>query len=173
MSRKLFVSLMFVTLTATVGACKKPPPPEPTVQAPPPEPPPAAEAEPVTASTGRLDRVTFQYDSTSMDSSTAKALSSNVEILQANPNTRVEVQGHADERGTTEYNLALGQRRAEAVKERMVRMGISGARLTTISYGEERPLDRASNDAAWASNRRAEFRVLSNGAGESVQGTVP
>ena len=115
----------------------------------------------------------FGYDSTGVTSDSSSALELDVSILQKNPETRIEIQGHADERGTTEYNLALGQRRAEAVKDRMTRMGIAGSRLATISYGEERPLVSAQNESAWSQNRRAEFRVLSTGSSEAVKGTVP
>lgn len=175
MSRNAVVAIALIAMTAAAGCKKQQPPPTPApapaviVEPPPPAPePPKVETQPRS-----LERVHFQYDSTSVTSATTASISHNTEILQDFPNTRVEIQGHADERGTTEYNLALGQRRAEAVKERMSRMGVSTTRMSTISYGEERPASRGSNETAWAENRRAEFRVLSHGENEPVEGTVP
>jgi peptidoglycan-associated lipoprotein len=79
--------------------------------------------------------------------------------MRANPDASVVVEGHCDERGTNAYNLALGERRAESAKTFLVNLGISGARMTTISYGEERPLDMGHNEEAWAKNRRATFVI--------------
>ena len=86
------------------------------------------------------------------------------------PSITVEVQGHADERGTTEYNLALGDRRAEAVRRYMTHAGVPTARISTVSFGEERPLATGSSEVAWAENRRAEFRVVASA--EGVMGTT-
>ena len=83
------------------------------------------------------------------------------EFLSSNPRTAIEVEGHCDERGTIEYNLALGERRANAAKRYIVRLGVDAGRLSTISYGEERPANSGSNEAAWSENRRAEFVILS------------
>jgi peptidoglycan-associated lipoprotein len=171
MMRNVVVALFVVSMGLSVG-CKKQPPPAPTpapAPAPilePPAPPPAP--PPVVVQPKSMERVQFHFDSTAITSGTTEAISHNTEILQGFPGTRVEIQGHADERGTTEYNLALGQRRAEEVKERMTRMGVGSSRLQTISYGEERPLARTSSEDAWAQNRRAEFRVLSSGQNEPV-----
>ena len=78
---------------------------------------------------------------------------------KANPQSRVEVEGHCDERGTNEYNLALGARRAESAKRYLIDLGISPSALSTISYGEELPLCKEQNEACWAKNRRAHFVV--------------
>ena len=87
-----------------------------------------------------------------------------VDILRANPNVTVRVEGHADERGSTEYNLALASRRADAVKTFFTGFGLDADRFPTVSYGEERPLVNRSDEAAWAQNRRAEF-VITGGGG--------
>ncbi|HET7230660.1 MAG TPA: OmpA family protein, partial [Longimicrobium sp.] len=80
-------------------------------------------------------------------------------VLRSNPGVRIRIEGHADQRGSTEYNLALGQRRAEAVRAYLVNLGIDGSRLATTSYGKERPLVEGDDEDAWARNRRAEFSV--------------
>jgi peptidoglycan-associated lipoprotein len=79
--------------------------------------------------------------------------------LQDRPEVDVLIEGHCDERGTNEYNLALGERRAQSAKVFLVNMGIASSRLTTVSYGEERPLDPGHDEAAWAKNRRAQFVI--------------
>jgi peptidoglycan-associated lipoprotein len=101
----------------------------------------------------------FEYDSDALTTESQDRLRSKAAILRANPSVQIRVDGHADERGSTEYNLALGQRRAEAVRTFLAGFGISGDRVGTISYGKERPLVEGSNEAAWARNRRAEFAV--------------
>lgn len=104
-------------------------------------------------------RVNFAFDSTQMVGESNAALSENARILQAFTEVRVEIQGHADERGTTEYNLALGQRRADAVHRYLVGQTVPVGRLRTVSFGKERPADPASNERAWARNRRVELIV--------------
>ena len=107
------------------------------------------------------DRVQFDYDSFELDPQAEERLRMKAEILRANPNIQLRVEGHADERGSTEYNLALGQRRAEAVRSFLGNYGIGTDRLSITSYGEEQPLVEGSNESAWAQNRRAEFTVTS------------
>lgn len=104
-----------------------------------------------------LGTVYFAFDSFEVSSESKKDLDANATWLMANSATRVQIEGHTDERGTTEYNLALGERRAGAVKDYLVGKGVSPAQLSTISYGEERPAVQGSDEAAWAKNRRAEF----------------
>ena len=106
------------------------------------------------------DLVFFDYDSEQLSPEAQDKLRYKAEILRANPNLELRVAGHADERGSTEYNLALGQRRAEAVRTFLSGYGISDQRLGTISYGEEQPLVDESGETAWARNRRAEFIVV-------------
>jgi peptidoglycan-associated lipoprotein len=103
--------------------------------------------------------VYFEYDSDQLSSEAQDRLRTKASILRANPALELRVEGHADERGSTEYNLALGQRRAEAVRTFLTGYGIPSTRLSTISYGKERPAAQGSNEAAYARNRRAEFAV--------------
>ena len=117
-----------------------------------------------------FERVSFDYDSATLDGPSKEALARNAEILRAHPEIRVEVQGHCDERGTTEYNLALGERRAHSVVSYLSATGASPSRLTALSYGEERPLARGESESIWSQNRRAEFRVLTDADG--VAGTT-
>ena len=109
-----------------------------------------------------LATIFFGFDSSNITGAELGTLKSNVVYLKNNPSVNVVVEGHCDERGTTEYNLALGQKRALKVKEYYVQMGIAPARIATVSYGEELPLDKRNNEAGWARNRRAETKVLSN-----------
>ncbi|HEU4561087.1 MAG TPA: OmpA family protein [Longimicrobium sp.] len=114
------------------------------------------------------DIVFFEYDSDEITPTAEDKLTTKAAILRANPSLRLRVEGHADQRGSTEYNLALGQRRAEAVRAYLVNLGIDGGRLVTTSYGKERPLMEGEDEEAWARNRRAEFGIA---AGQIV--TVP
>ena len=113
----------------------------------------------------------FALDSYSLDEPSQAALLANVKIMQVHPDISVEVQGHADERGTTDYNLALGDRRAAAVQKFMVRSGVAKARIATVSYGEEVPRAHGSDETAWSENRRAEFRILTSDTSD-VAGTL-
>lgn len=104
----------------------------------------------------------FAYDSFRLDSVAESTLMGHAAFLRANDGMNIMIEGHCDERGTTEYNLALGERRAATIRDFLVNQGIDGARLSTISYGEERPaVSGASNEATWSRNRRSEF-VLAN-----------
>ncbi len=104
--------------------------------------------------------ILFDYDSAVLSSEARQLLKEKTQWLEENAGRNIVVQGHCDERGTTEYNLALGDQRAVAVKRFLMDLGISGARITTISYGEEKPLDLGHGEAAWAKNRRAHFVIL-------------
>jgi len=103
--------------------------------------------------------VYFEYDSDRLNAEAEERLRMKAAILRANPRMELRVEGHADERGSTEYNLALGQRRSEAVRTFLTGFGIPANRLGTISYGKERPAVEGSTETAWARNRRAEFAV--------------
>lgn len=107
--------------------------------------------------------VHFEYDESALTAAAQEALARKVPILRANPNVQLRIAGHADERGSVEYNLALGMRRANAVRDYLVDFGIDASRLTTVSMGEDVPLDPASNESAWARNRRAEFSITAGG----------
>lgn len=102
----------------------------------------------------------FDYDQSAIRSEDAALLARKADIMRVNPNVRIRVVGHADERGSDEYNLALGMRRATAAKDYLVRLGIDAGRIETASLGEEVPLDAASNEQAWAMNRRGEFEMI-------------
>ncbi len=105
----------------------------------------------------------FDYDKAIIRGGDAAVLDQKVAILQANPGLRIRISGHCDERGSDEYNLALGNRRATAAKQYVVSHGIDGSRIETVSYGEERPLAQGHDEEAWAQNRRDEFEILSGG----------
>ena len=117
----------------------------------PPPPPPAPTAE--------LGDVFYAYDSSVLDAASRSQLEENVQWMMENPNASIIIEGHCDERGTSEYNMALGERRAESVKSYMVNAGVDISRMQTVSYGEERPFDPGHDEAAWAKNRRAHFVV--------------
>jgi len=99
----------------------------------------------------------FEFDSAQLTDPARALLREKADWLKANPSHSIVVEGHCDERGTTEYNLALGERRADAVKQYLKDLGIGSFRMTTVSYGEERPLDPGQNEAAYSKNRRAQF----------------
>jgi peptidoglycan-associated lipoprotein len=107
--------------------------------------------------------VHFDYDQSDVRPDARAALDAKIPILQANPNVAIRIAGHTDERGSDEYNLALGQRRAAAAKRYLVERGIAESRIETISYGEERPVAQGSDEDAWAQNRRAEFEITGGG----------
>ncbi len=109
-------------------------------------------------------RVFFDYDRSEITPAAERVLRDKVEILRASPAVRLRIEGHADERGSTEYNLALGSRRAESVKQFLSNFGLQADRFTVVSYGEERPMVRRSDEEAWSQNRRAEFVIT---AGEN------
>lgn len=132
--------------------------PTPAPAAPAPTPAPVAPA-PVTERRARLDVVYFDFDKADLRADARAVLEANAEWLRRNPSARVQVEGHCDERGSVQYNLALGERRAESAKRYLESLGVASSRLSTISYGEERPADPRSIEEAWAKNRRAEFIV--------------
>ena len=105
------------------------------------------------------ESVYFDFDKSELKSSARAVLAKKAEWLRKNPQFSLGIEGHCDERGTIEYNLALGERRANAVWKFLNALGVSGSRMSTISYGEESPADPAHNSAAWARNRRAEFKL--------------
>jgi peptidoglycan-associated lipoprotein len=110
------------------------------------------------------DRVFFGFDKYSLKAKARQTLERQATFLKNNPGIKVILQGHADERGTREYNLALGERRASSAKDYLVALGINPNRITIISFGKERPAVAGSNEAAWSQNRRA-VTAISEGAG--------
>lgn len=115
---------------------------------------------PMAEGDGLFRDVHFGYDSSAIDDQARQNLDYNAQILQQNSTIRIQLEGHCDERGTAEYNLALGARRADSVKEFLVSLGVPSSRLDTISYGEEVPLDPEKNEAAYARNRRVHFSAF-------------
>lgn len=114
-----------------------------------------ARAEPGTV----LKDVNFAFDSYALDESAKGILEQNATWLKANSDKKVQIEGHCDERGTNEYNMALGVKRARAAHDFVRSLGIDASRLSTVSYGEELPLDPRHNEEAWAKNRRAHFNL--------------
>ena len=109
--------------------------------------------------TSSLQDIYFRFDQYDLDDQSRDTLRQNARYLQANSGAMIEIQGHCDERGTNNYNIALGERRAHSTKMYLVSQGVSARRIHVISYGEERPFCFDSNDACWLKNRRAHFRI--------------
>jgi peptidoglycan-associated lipoprotein len=180
MRRFLLVGALCAILGVAAAACKRPvpppapppapapaapapPPPPPPKPAPPPPPPPAPLTEDQIFAQKTVDQlnaerplgdVLFDYDSSTLRDDGRSAASRNAEYLKRWPSVRITVEGHADSRGTSEYNLALGERRASAVKEYLVSLGIPGDRVATVSKGKEQPVCSEENEACWQRNRR-------------------
>ena len=109
--------------------------------------------------TDDLKDIHFNFDQYDLDSNSKKVLEQNATYLKSNPDIRVEIQGHCDERGTNNYNIALGQRRAHSTKKYLVAQGVNSHQVNVISYGEEKPFCSDSNENCWHQNRRAHFLV--------------
>jgi peptidoglycan-associated lipoprotein len=177
--------LMLLAAAVLTGACGgSPPPEEPAPEPPPAEPLPAPAPVDDSAERERMERermareaaersravaadlaamINFDYDQATVRPADQATLDRKALILTANPNVKLRISGHADERGSDEYNLALANRRAAAAKRYLENKGVDGARLDVISYGEERPLNPGSDETAFAQNRRDEFEVTSGG----------
>ena len=189
MTHRQHLCCVVVMVLAFVGACAKkqppvarvtpPPPPPSAADSKPPAPPtPVAEPRPVppepvaedpiaSRDIGDINKnspfqpVFFAFDSSDVDAAAQQALNANAEIMKKYPSWVVTIEGHADERGTAEYNLALGERRAMSARTYLVSLGLSADRLRTVSYGKEFPFDPGHDEAAWAKNRRAQFVLTS------------
>ncbi len=111
------------------------------------------------AANGLLGDVYFDFDRSDLREDSRSRLARNAEWLRAHPEFEVTLEGHCDERGTNDYNIALGQRRAAAAREYLVSLGVASSRLRTLSYGEERPQCTSSDESCWSRNRRAHFLV--------------
>ena len=170
-SPRIIALSLAVALAVTGAGCAKKPaktepvPPASTTPTPAPTPPPTPAPAPTPApeppkpavTAGDLQVIHFGYDSFQLDDAARSALDSNAKLLRDNPDLSVSVDGHCDERGTVEYNQALGQKRAEAVQQYLSDQGIPSTRFRVISYGKERPVDEGHDESAWARNRRVEF----------------
>jgi peptidoglycan-associated lipoprotein len=172
MNNKYAVGLTVAAGALALGACSRnapeelPPPPQTTTSTPAPTtstqptgPVEGSQAHFAQAMSGR-DTIYFDTDRYNIDSQDQAALQSQAQYLLQYPNARATVEGHADERGTREYNLALGERRATSARNYLVSLGVPANRLTTVSYGKERPRAVGSTESAWAQNRRAVTVVL-------------
>jgi len=159
---------------ALVASCTKKPvatpapppaPPEAPAPTPPPTPPPPPPVEPapVVAGTRTEDYAPafFDYDAYGLRDDARAALDGNAKLLRANPTVSLTIEGHCDERGTVEYNQALGEKRAQAARDYLLAAGIEAGRISIISYGKERPFATGSDEASWQQNRRAHFVVRS------------
>ena len=144
----LFLRTLCIPSLIVLGACCHE---RPVVEAPPPSPPPVAVVVP------GLGDVFFDFDKSALRTDAVEQLKTNANWIQASGARRVSVEGHCDERGTNEYNLALGERRANSTKDYIVNLGVEPARIKTVSYGEEKPFAEGHNEDAWAQNRRAHF----------------
>jgi peptidoglycan-associated lipoprotein len=166
------VTLVALILTFLFVGCAKEEPPPPTAEAqprpaaPPPPPPAPVPTPPPGPSISQQafqefqnQDIYFDFDKYDLRTDARTTLDRKASFLNQNSSVRVQVEGHCDERGTNEYNMALGERRANAAKQYLTTAGISAGRLSTISYGEERPLDPGHTEAAWARNRRAHFVI--------------
>lgn len=106
------------------------------------------------------DLVYFDFDKSEVRPDMRAIMDAKARFLQEFPSIRVQIEGHCDERGTVEYNIALGHRRSQSSKDYLVSLGVKSSRVDTVSYGEERPADSRSNEAGWSKNRRAKFNVI-------------
>jgi peptidoglycan-associated lipoprotein len=113
----------------------------------------------LSTTSSRLAAIYFEYDQANLDDSARTTLKSNFNVLKQDANMSIVIEGHCDSRGTDEYNLALGERRAKSIRDYLVNLGLPTKRVSTISYGEERPAVSGENESAWAQNRRGEFVV--------------
>jgi peptidoglycan-associated lipoprotein len=107
-----------------------------------------------------LQKIYFNFDSATLSDDARANLSKNAALLAKQPSVKLQIEGNCDERGSDEYNLALGERRAKAARDYLVNLGVAPERLSVISYGEEKPVDQGHDEAAWAKNRRDEFVII-------------
>jgi peptidoglycan-associated lipoprotein len=157
----LQVSAPAPTAVAQPPALTAPVEPAPPVAAPPtPVPEPARPPVPAPAEfreVPALDDIYFDFDKSDIRPDAVRMLDANIDWMKSHPTALILIEGHCDERGTNEYNLALGERRAQATLKYLVSRGVAESRITTISYGEERPVCAGHTEACWAKNRRAHF----------------
>lgn len=161
----LLLSVSVLAVGILPGCAKQAP--EPVVDTtPPPEPEPTPEPTPPTPPSpdpniwkGEINDVFFDFDKYELRADARAILQTNARLFKDNSNWTLVLEGHADERGTEDYNMALGERRASVVLEYMTDLGVSASRIKTLSYGEERPFAQGSTESVWAQNRRVHFRI--------------
>jgi peptidoglycan-associated lipoprotein len=152
----LFLGLVFSGCCCPKKKAVEPPaetvaaPPEIKEEVPPPAPEPAVS----------LDPIYFDFDKSNLKPDASATLDKNAEWLSKNSTAKIRIEGNCDERGTNEYNMALGERRANSAKQYLLKLGVSAERLSTVSYGEEKPVDPGHDEAAWIKNRRDDFKVI-------------
>lgn len=141
------------------GGAEPPPPPSTSENAPPTEtpPPPPSTGGGEETTAANLRDAFFDFDDASLREDAKAALDGNAKYMESHSGMNVVIEGHCDERGSVEYNLALGEKRARAAKDYLVAYGVPANRMTTISYGKERPFDTGHSEESWAQNRRAHF----------------
>ena len=166
MPRRALVTCVLAVSMLGVGCAKRAvkappaPPPAPAQKEPTTPAPPPAETKPETPTpkvigSGDFEPAFFDFDSYALREDARTALDHDAKLLRDNADVKITIEGHCDERGTSEYNQALGERRAQAARDYLANAGIEGARLQVVSYGKERPFDPGHDEAAWAKNRRA------------------
>jgi len=165
-----YLTVVLIGLALLAGGCKKGTKLEPAVEKPPQkteepsqkEQPPQPVQEPYVIKREIIfQKIHFDFDKYNLRPDAITALNENAKVLMENPTVKMRIEGHCDERGTVEYNLALGEKRAQAAKEYLLKLGVSASRVETISYGKEKPVAFGTNEDAWAKNRRDEFAVIS------------
>ena len=171
MFRSSKIATAFILLAIALMSYNCGPKPKPTVEPPPPPPvqkadtivvkkeePPAPKA---VLTEAQFRTVYFDFDKFNLRSDAKAALDANYELLKNFPDVIVKIEGHCDERGTVEYNLSLGEKRARSTMDYLAQLGVGSGRISIISYGKERPADNGHNEGAWQKNRRCEFRIIS------------
>ena len=170
------LKLLAITFLVSCGNPVNPPPPKYTAENPPaekpkpaapkpPAPPPAPKTSLDELQTGKpaaaspLKDVGFNFDSAALSEAARTTLRSNADWLKANATARIQIEGHCDERGAADYNMALGAKRAQAALDYLATLGVAANRMSTISYGEEIPVCKEKTEACWAQNRRARFVI--------------
>jgi peptidoglycan-associated lipoprotein len=172
MNTKL-ATILLLASASTLAACAKkapddiPPPPLDTTPTPTPTPRPTTPAGPAVGTQGHFAQavgssttIYFDTDRYNVDTQDAAALQAQAQYFARYPQITFTIEGHADERGTREYNIALGEKRANAAKAYLVSLGVDGSRISVVSYGKERPVALGSDEAAWAQNRRAASVII-------------
>jgi peptidoglycan-associated lipoprotein len=163
----MLVALMAAVLMAGCGPKKGPivEPEQPKIEKPvdttavtPPPPPPVQKT---VLQESQFKTVYFDFDKFNLRTDAREALDFNYNLLKESSDAIIKIEGHCDERGTVEYNLSLGEKRARSTQDYLVGLGIAPSRISIISYGKERPVDPGKDEAAWAKNRRCEFRIIS------------
>lgn len=122
--------------------------------------PATATTQSAEAQLAALTRIYFDFDQYVLSTTARDTLAANATVLKALPGVKIKVEGHCDERGSDQYNIALGERRAQAAMNYLVSLGVNPGQLSTVSFGEEMPLDPGHDETAWAQNRRAEFKPV-------------